>query len=143
VIDARAHRSEKSAAGRDPQPHTLPASNCNKALIELCARIWWELERLANWRDCATVPGDPTLELLSETLRLELVLIVDSCESASWMLMQDIGVRRCLSAMSKAVLSLLAVSPTALTRRVIECAQDRVFDEALNHYDLALSEAAK
>jgi hypothetical protein len=57
--------------------------------------------------------------------------------------MLDIGVRRRLSAMSKAVLGILAVSPNALTRRVLECAQDRVFDEALNHYELAGSEAVE
>lgn len=131
MIDAHERRSERSSTGRNPQPHTLPASSCKKALIELCARIWWELERLANWRDC----GDPALELLSETLRLELVLIMDSCESPSWMLMLDMDVRRHLIAMSKAVLSILAVSPNALTRRVFECAQDRVFDEALSHYE--------
>lgn len=122
VIDAHVHRY--------PRQHTLPAGSCNEALIELCARIWSELEHLANWRDLASIPADPTVELLSETLRLELVLLMDSCESRSWVLMLDNGVRRRLSAMSKALLKILDVSSNALTRRVIECAQDRVFDEA-------------
>jgi hypothetical protein len=138
MISAHVIRLDQAAGhARGSGPYVLPECRCSKALIELCARIWSELERLANCRNRRANSEEPAFELLSEVLRLELVIIVDACESPAWGLMLDPVVRSRLSAMSTAVLSMLAVPPNALTSQVIECAQDRVFDEALNQCDVS------
>jgi hypothetical protein len=90
-----------------------------------------ELERLARFSGLPKTPAPSPLDLAAETLRLELLLIMDACESVSWAFMLDLEVRRRLFAMSRDVLAIIAVGSTELTLAVIECAQDRVFDEAL------------
>ena len=116
------------------------AESCAEALIELCGRIWLELEHLVHLHGRSRTPENSPLDLAAETLRLELLLIVDACESASWVLMLDPDVRRCLIAMSRDVLAIIAVGSNELTLGVIECAQDRVFDEALIQNGLFLSQ---
>jgi hypothetical protein len=99
--------------------------------MELCGRIWWALERLAQLCDLAVNPGDSKLLLSAATLRLELLVIVDSCESTSWGTMLVASERRNLCSMITDVLGAIAVSSDKLQRSHIECAQDRVFDEVL------------
>jgi hypothetical protein len=85
--------------------------------------------------------GSPSsLDLAAETLRLELVLLIDACDSASRVFMLDPDVRRRLVAMSRDVLAILAVGSNELTLGVIECAQDRIFDEALIQNNLFRSQ---
>jgi hypothetical protein len=119
----------------------LPAESCAEALIELCGRIWLELEHLAQLNGGTRTPENSSLDLAAETLRLELLLIMDACESASWAFMLDANVRRGLLAMSRDVLATIAVGLNELTLGVIECAQDRVFDEALSQKSMFLSQA--
>jgi len=112
-------------------PPALQAERCAEALIELCGRIWLELEHLAYLHGRPGSCESSPLELAAQTLRLELVLIMDACESASWVYMLDPDVRCRLLEMSRDVLAIIAVGSNELTLAVIECAQDRVFDEAL------------
>jgi hypothetical protein len=132
MIGAHSIRPVRAAtpARRALRP-ALQAESCAQALVELCGRIWLELEHLAQLNDCSRTAENPSLDLAAQTLRLELLLIIDSCESAAWVFMLDPEVRSHLLAMSKDVLAVLAVEPNELTLGLIECAQDRVFDEAL------------
>jgi hypothetical protein len=116
---------------RSASPQAMQAERCAEALIELCGRIWLELEHLAHLNARSGSCDGSSLELAAQTLRLELLLIIDACESASWVYMLDPDVRRSLLAMSADVLAIIAVGSSELTLAVIECAQDRVFDEAL------------
>lgn len=125
---------------RGPSP-PLPARNCAEALIELCGRIWLELEHLADLLARTRTPQDASLELAAETLRLELLLVMHACESTSWVFMLDPDVRHSLYAMCGDVLAIIAVKSDALALAVIECAQDRVFDEVLTQYGTFLPEA--
>jgi len=110
-------------------PPALQAQRCAEAFIELCGRIWLELEHLAHLNGLSRSCRDSSSDLAAETLRLELLLVIDACESAAWVLMLDPDVRRRLLAMSREVLAIIAVGSNELTLDVIECAQDRVFDE--------------
>jgi hypothetical protein len=132
MISAHPIRSVRVVApARGALRPALQAERCSEALIELCGRIWLELEHLAHLNSRSRTPEDSSLDLAAETLRLELLLIMDACESSSWVFMLDPDVRHRLFAMSRDVLAILAVGPNELTLGVIECAQDRVFDEAL------------
>ena len=116
---------------RSALPPALQAERCAEALIELCGRIWLELEHLAHLNGRPRSCEASSLDLAAEMLRLELLLLMDACESASWVFMLGPDVRRRLFAMSGDVLAIIAVGSNELTLAVIERAQDRVFDEAL------------
>jgi hypothetical protein len=125
-------RSTQVAGQRTgPQPAPPPTAYA-EAVIELCGRIWWELEHLAQLRDRTAMTDNSQFLLTAATLRLELLLIMDSCESASWasMLMRD--ERQTLYSMLNEVLAAIALSPNELRRMHIECAQDRLFDEVMD-----------
>jgi hypothetical protein len=142
MISAHSVRSVRVAApARDALPPASRAESCAEALIELCGRIWLELEHLAHLNGRSGTPENSSLDLAAETLRLELLLIMDACESASWVFMLEPDVRHRLFAMSRDVLAILAVGSNELTLGIIECAQDRVFDEALIQNGLFLSQA--
>jgi len=119
----------------------LQAGSCAEALIELCGRIWLALERLAHLNARSSAPESSSLDLAAQTLRLELLLIIDACESAAWICMLDADVRRRLLAMSSDVLAVIAVGANELTLAIIERAQDRVFDEATDPEWSVLSQA--
>ena len=115
----------------DVSQPALPRRVYADAVMELCGRIWCALERLAQLCDLAAIPEDATLLLTAATLRLELLVITDSCKSASWAAMLLTSERRNLCSMLGDVLGAIAVSSDELKRSHIECAQDRVFDEVL------------
>jgi hypothetical protein len=115
--------------------------SCAEAVVELCGRIWLELEHLAQLNSHASTPQESSLELAAETLRLELHLIMNACESSAWVFMLSPEVRGRLHSMSGDVLGTMAVTSDALTLGVIEGAQDRVFDEMLAQFGAFLPEA--
>jgi hypothetical protein len=124
-------RSEELVGQRaGPQPAPPPTAYA-EAVIELCGRIWWELEYLAQLCDRTATPDNSKFLFTAATLRLELLVIMDSCESASWasILMRD--ERQTLCSMLNEVLGAIALAPNELTRVHIECAQDRLFDEVM------------
>jgi hypothetical protein len=132
MIGAHPMRSARVLTpARDALRRALQAESCAKALVELCGRIWLELEHVAQLNDCSRIPENSAFDLAAQTLRLELLLIIDACESAAWVFMLDPEVRSRLLSMSKDVLAVLAVGSNELTLELIECAQDRVFEEAL------------
>jgi len=100
------------------------------AYKELCARIWVELELLAQ--AARQVESRPPQDLVMRTvlLRLELVVLVDSCRTPQWRCMLPVEQRDRLCSMLTDLLAALYVDPQDL-RTGIADAQDRVLDELL------------
>ena len=96
------------------------------AYKELCTRIWIELELLAQAAD------RPSQDLVMSTaiLRLELVVLVDSCRTPHWRRMLSAEQRDSVCAMLTDVLAALYVDSEHLYTGIAE-AQDRVLDELL------------
>ena len=81
------------------------------------------------------VPDVPAVLLMNAaTLRLELLVMLDACDSTAWRSLLEGGQRQNLRSMLNDVLEAIAVTPDALTRDVIECAQDRLLDQVLGQY---------
>ncbi len=104
------------------------------AYAELCTRIWIELERLVQLE--SRRPQD--LDLRTAILRLEFVVLIDSCRSPSWRSMLSAQQRENLCSMLTDALSALYVDSERL-RDGIEAAQDRVLCELLPECGIALS----
>lgn len=108
------------------------------AYKQLCTRIWIELEFLAQ--AAARVDRRPSQDLVmsSEILRLELVVLVDSCRSPYWRCM--LSAEQCDSMCSTLtdVLAALHVDSEHLPTGIAE-AQGRVLDELLPEPEAAAS----
>lgn len=100
------------------------------AYRELCTRLWIELELLAQ----ATEPVDssPPPDLLMSTviLRLELIVLIDSCRSPHWRRMLSAEQRDSLCSMLTDSLAALYVDAEHLYTGILQ-AQDRILDELL------------
>lgn len=96
------------------------------AAIELYSRLWLALERLAS---CGDDDG-PRIEIALVILRLELVVLLDACDSPLWRSMLRAEHRIQLRATLKSVLRILSARSddrgTALSD-----AQDRLLDAVL------------
>jgi hypothetical protein len=115
------------------------AATYARALVELCVRIWLNLEDLAGLCERGGNPNAATsLSLHAATLRLEFVVLSDACDSALWRSLLDEAQRQNLRSILIDVLGAIDLAPDALTRRAIELAQDRLFDEVLIQYTAAL-----
>jgi hypothetical protein len=108
----------------------MPRAVFRAAYTELCTRIWIELELLA--RAAEQVENGPAqdLEMSIEILRLELVVLMDSCRSLHWRHLLSAEQCDCLSSTLTDVLAALYVDPEQL-RMGIAKAQDRILDELL------------
>jgi hypothetical protein len=123
-----AHRSRQRKLSR-----TIYAA----ALIELCGRIWAELESLADLWEQSDIADAPSVLLMSAaTLRLELLVMLDSCDSVLWRSLLEYGQRQNLRSMLIDVLETIAVTPDLLKRQVIERAQDRLLDEVFTQFHI-------
>ena len=123
----------------DPQSRlsTLPFA---AALVEVCARIWLELERLAESSERVSAPAEsPKLLLMAETLRLELLLLLDSCDSAFCRSLLAAEQRRILRRLVLDVLAAIEFAADGLERSAIEQAQDRLLGEVQAQYSAAFS----
>jgi hypothetical protein len=109
----------------------IPPAIFGAAYRELCARIWIELELLAQAADQMERHDPPRDIMMSAAiLRLELVVLVDSCRSAHWRCMLSMEQLSSLCSMLTDVLAALHVESEHLGDAIIE-AQDRVLDELL------------
>src|SRR5215472_4165019 len=106
----------------------IPHSVFRTAYEELCARIWMELEALGQ----AAGQGSPLQDLLMSTviLRLELVILVDSCRSQRWRHMLSTEQRDSMCSLLTDLLAALCVDLEQLTTGIAE-AQGRVLDESV------------
>jgi hypothetical protein len=111
------------------------------AFIALCARIWWQLERLIQTTHQTSSRGSASEVLwLAATLRLELILILDSSDSERWRLMLTLEQRQTCRSMLANVLGLIGDIPDELTVPVIERAQDCLLEEVLTQCAAAAPE---
>jgi hypothetical protein len=109
----------------------IPTPVFRAAYRELCARIWIELELLAQAAGQMERPDPPRDIMMSAAiLRLELVVLVDSCRSAHWRCMLSVEQCNRLCSMLTDVLAALYVESGHLSDGLME-AQDRVLDELL------------
>jgi hypothetical protein len=120
--------------GNGPSQPALPPAAYAEAVIELCGRIWRELEYLAQLCDRTAKRDTSKLLLTAATLRLELLVMLDSCESASWASMLIGEERENLCSMLSEVLEGIALWADELKRSHIEGVQDRLFDEVMGQY---------
>ena len=104
----------------------LPLPVFQAAYQELCTRIWIELELLAQ----ANTRPPQDLTMSTAILRLELVVLVDSCRSPRWRHLLTTEQRDSLCSMLTDVLAALYVDPDHL-HTALTAAQDRVLDELL------------
>jgi hypothetical protein len=104
------------------------------ACIELFSRIWAELDLLA---DSGQVSAQPAAALWAdargEILRLELILLIESCDSARWRMLLSAPQRRALASGLQDLLHALATSPEEQLRHVLAVAQDSLLDAVLGH----------
>jgi len=109
----------------------VPTAVFRAAYRELCARIWIELELLAQaagQMERHDPPRDITMS--AAILRLELVVLLDSCRSVHWRSMLSVEQCNGLCSMLTDVLAALYVESGHLSDALME-AQDRVLDELL------------
>ena len=93
------------------------------ACIKLFWRLWVELERVSTAED-------------AEILRLELILLLDACQSERWRLKLDICQRLSLHSAIEEVLDALNSASEVVPQPAIGWAQNRLLDAALEHCDL-------
>ena len=112
------------------------------AYRELCVRIWIELELLATAAGRMQRPyPSRDIVMCAAILRLELIVLVDSCRSARWRCMLCVEQCNSLCSMLTDVLAALYVESGYLSEAISE-AQDRVLDELLQE-SAARSSAAE
>ena len=102
----------------------VPQVAFKAAYRDLCARIWIELELLAQIGRCAAL--DPMMS--AAVLRLQLIVLVDSCRSLRWRQMLSTEQRDRLCSMLTDILAALYVDSEDLRVGIAE-AQDRVLTE--------------
>jgi hypothetical protein len=100
------------------------------AYKELCTRIWIELELLAQAAGQVESGRPQALVMSTAILRLELIVLVDSCRSSRWRRMLSVEQCDSLCSMLTDVLAALYVDSEHLQGGIAE-AQDRVLDELL------------
>jgi hypothetical protein len=113
----------------------VPRSIFRAAYRELCARIWIELELLAQVSRQIESPPTYDLVMSAAILRLELVVLVDWCRSPQWR-SGILSGEQCdrLCSMLTDVLAALYVDSNDL-RAGIPAAQSRVLDELVAETD--------
>jgi hypothetical protein len=105
------------------------------ASIQLYSRLWWELERLqAPALDRGGGTGS-AFEMQLLTFRLEVVLLLDACDSRAWQAFLRPDERLTLETILRTVLDLIAVPLPALGRAVIHRAQDWLLDAVIDQFE--------
>jgi len=98
------------------------------AYKELCTRIWIELELLMQSAQQVDIGRPRDLVMVTAILRLELIVLVDSCRSPGWRSMLAAEQCESLCSMLTDVLAALYVDSEHLRKGIAE-AQDRILDE--------------
>jgi hypothetical protein len=97
------------------------------ACIELFSRLWVELEALVATDDHRlTASGTPAPRV--QVLRLELILLLDACQSARWRAQLDSIQRLSLQSILHAILHVLNAWSEGEILWGIESAQNRLLD---------------
>jgi hypothetical protein len=106
------------------------------AVVELSARLWSDLEYLVKLRETDSLEDAESTFLWGPArVRLELLVLLDACNSRRWRSFLAPGKRRELRNFLIGVLDAIDVAPDGLTRQVIGEAQNRLLDEVLSQYE--------
>jgi hypothetical protein len=117
------------------------AASVAAASVWLYSRLWLDLETLSD-RLAQTADGMPDeIDLRLEMFRLELIVLLDHCDSARWRSLLSSGHRFVLRATLQHLLCMLAVAPDRLERGVVAQAQNQLFDAVLRHCGEQFGEA--
>jgi hypothetical protein len=92
------------------------------ASIQLYARLWFDLERF----------NVPTLELQLLTFRLEVVLVLEGCNSKAWRAFLRPEERLTLERTLQSLLEIIAAPLPMAGRMAIDRAQDLLFDALID-----------
>jgi hypothetical protein len=111
------------------------------ASIRLYSRLWADLEVLSDQLAATTDQSADVIDLRLEMFRLELVVLLDNCDSARWRSMLSPEHRLVLRATLEDLLATLAVPPDALGRAVVFQAQNQVFDAVLSRCNVHVRQA--
>jgi hypothetical protein len=111
------------------------------ACAQLFARLWAALEPLAS--PALAPPATlATLTLRCEILRLELVVLIDACESAAWHTLLSLPQRSTLQATLQGVLDILSGCPEIPSEAAVARAQDELLDAILHQHPVAASHSS-
>jgi hypothetical protein len=122
---------------------TASAAEYAAASIELYSRLWQELEQLANRLAQIDASHTPSTADPVVTFRLELVVLIDACNSLRWQSL--LGADQCLDLQStlESVRRVLAVPPDSLWPGAIAQAQNQLLDAVLRQYNATLNGASR
>jgi hypothetical protein len=128
--------------GRRPVPatHSAPASpsTFSRALIGLLSRLWLELERIIGGSNVFdTRPASSSAENQMELFRLEVLVLLDACDSLRWQSLMS--PQQCLElrATLRSLLRTLSGASDAPDSDVIGEAQNQLFDSLQHHLERA------
>jgi hypothetical protein len=111
------------------------------ACIELFSRLWVELDAVFATDDPMRSAGFIPAPRV-ETLRLELILLLDACRSTRWRAQLDSSQRHFLLSILNHILDALNASREGVLRGPIESAQTRLLD-AIQEQCAALSATSR
>jgi hypothetical protein len=100
------------------------------AYRELCTRLWIELELLAQATQRFEGPHPHNLTMRAAILRLELIVLVDSCRSSHWRRLLSEAQSDRVCSMSTDLLAALYVDSEHLSTGIAN-AQERILDELM------------
>jgi hypothetical protein len=122
------------------QAHTTPAATASPntfshALIGLLCRLWLELERMIGELGAFdTQPASSGVENEMQLFRLEVLVLLDACDSLRWQSLlsphQRLGLRATLHSLLRAL-----SGPRDLSEpEIMAQAQNQLFDSLLRHH---------
>ena len=120
-------------------PRRASASAYTAAAIELYSRLWAELEPLSELVAAARLASGPRerLELALVVLRLELVVLLDACDSRALRSMLLGEHRLELRATLESVLAILAAPAAGGWPAALAHAQNRLLDAVIGRHAVA------
>jgi hypothetical protein len=104
------------------------------ACAQLFARLWAALASLAP-PEPAPPPPRTALTLRCEILRLELVVLIDACESPAWHALLSLPQRSALKATLQGVLEILTGGSEIPGEAAVDRAQDELLDAILEQIE--------
>ena len=114
--------------------HDRPVAARAAATIQLYGRLWLELEALCgSLHEPEGRGARDAIDLRLEMIRLELVLLLDACDSARWRSMLRPEHLAALRADLHVVLESLAAADSPGFDAIL-AAQNRLFDAVVDHY---------
>ncbi len=101
--------------------------------IGLFSQLWAQLEAVAIGAPVQG-PVKSTWEPQVETVRLELIVLLDACRAARWRMLLDGEQRQALEGCLAAVLDCLNTRFEEAPLQAVERAQNRLLDAVLEHH---------